>query len=99
MMKELSLKVIEQFKDLVSWLKEIRFKGQLGTKKAFLRFREEEREIWQTPWEVTLERLAKVITWVLGWEIEKNNETLPNIWLEASKPIIHELWHSKVWEM
>jgi len=68
--------VVEQFKDLVNW--EIRLKGQLGTKKACFRFKDEEREIGPTPWEVTLDPLAKVTTWgILGWEMEENKKALP----------------------
>jgi len=37
-------KVIEKFNVLVNWLKEIKFKGQLGTKKTNFKFREGDRE-------------------------------------------------------
>jgi len=60
--KELTSNVIEQFKDLVNWLKEIRLKGQAGTKRTDFRFKEGERETWLTPLEETLE-LAKVMKW------------------------------------
>lgn len=47
--KEFVSKVMEQIKDLVNWLKEIKLKGQLGKKRTYFRyfrFKEEDREIW-----------------------------------------------------
>ena len=92
-------KVIEQFKDLVNWPREIRLKGQLEKSRICFRFKEGEREIWLTPWEA-LDPLAKVITWgILGRKIEEDKEGLPKLRPKAPKSITHELWFSKVWEM
>jgi len=46
---------------LVNWLKEIKLKGQLGTKRTDFRVRERDMMTRPTPFEEVLEPLARVI--------------------------------------
>jgi len=98
--KDLLLKVTKQFNVLVNWLKEIKLKGQLGTKMTNFRFKEGHRMAWPTPFEDVLEPFARVIKWDFSWnEMVGNKEVLPKMWSKALESITHELWPSMDWEM
>ena len=85
---------------LVNWLKEIKLKGQLGSKKTNFRFKEGDKMTQPTPFEEVLEPFVRVIKWGLSWnEMVENKEVLLEMWSEAPRSITHKLWLSMDWEM
>jgi len=96
--KELGLKVIEQFKDLVNWLKDS--KANQEQKEQILYLMKEKGETWRTPCVETLEPLPKFMKWgFFGKERAENKEVSPKIWSKALESIIHGLLLSTDCEM